>query len=310
MPDQNGKPTEAEVMTGFNPVRDLAAEDAAVVEQADAEGAGDSSTENAGKPAEASTETPATPAEVEITLDGRRLKAPKEIADAFTREINRRDGTRGAELQTLRERLARLEGAASATSTKEPDPNTPPEPPVPNPDLQIENPAEYQKQVFDRIRWEQEQKLQAVARQYEEAETQREQEEARRAAWAAHCDAFYSKPENEVLRGNKDIVDLVLDANRERLANLSVEEGFTELGRLARERLSAITGAAPELKKRRAAKPPVLEGSTRTTAAVVPEREESKGPQSLTAALKERRRAAADAFAKGGSGRPAAPARG
>src|SRR5439155_181007 len=128
--------------------------------------------------------TPETeaPAEVSITLDGRSLKAPRDIAEAFTREINRRDGTRGAELQTLRERLARLEGAATKTATPIGS-DGPAEPAIPDPELQIENPAEYQKQVFARIRFEQEQKITGLANAYEAAETAKEADTARRAAW-------------------------------------------------------------------------------------------------------------------------------
>jgi len=104
-----------------------------------------------------------------------------------------------------------------------------------------------------------------------------------------------------VLVGNEDIVDAVLEKNRAQLATLSVEDGFTELGRLAKGRLARVTGQAPEIKGRTTPKPPNLEGSSRRSAAVRPPVEKDEGPRSLSQALKDRRRAAASAFSKGGS---------
>jgi hypothetical protein len=301
MPVEQKTLTDADVMTGFNPAYGVSAEEIAAGEgDAPVEGATDDQPEGTEKP---ETETP--PAEVEIKLDGKTLKAPRDIAEAFTREINRRDGTRGAELQQLRERLARVEGATAATATPiEKKEEAQAGPPLPNPELQIENPAEYQKQMLEHIEHKQKVQLEAVARQYEEAEAIKARESERKAAWEQHCDAFYSKPENKVLRENRDIVDLVLAQNKDVLAPLSVEDGFAELARLAKERLARVTGTAPE-QRARAQKPLNLEGSTRRASAVSPEGKDS-GPTSLTSALKERRRLAAEAFNKGSSGRPAA----
>lgn len=300
MPDEK-KLTDADVMTGFNPAYGVSAEE---LEARAATEAAEGSDSGEGAPAP-ETEEAASPAapEVEVRLDGRTFKAPKEIADAFTREINRRDGTRGAELQTLRERLAAVE--ARTTKPAEPENSGPPEPPVPNPELQIEDPAKYQEQLVSRIRWEQEQKVQGLTRQYEEAEAARERETARRAAWSAHCDAFYSKPENAILRQNQDIVDLVLKKNAEQLAPLGVEEGFAELGRLAKERLAKVTGQAPEIKARTNPKPPVLEGSGARKPIARPAGGDD-GPKSLSQALKDRRRAASEAFTKSQSRQSAA----
>jgi len=289
------KLTDADVMTGFNPDRAVTAEEIEA-QQAEGKSVTPEPEGSSGEPG-----APTAPEESEVTLDGRRLKAPRELADAFTREINRRDGTRGAELQMLRERLARLEGAASATATPS-TPDAPPEPVVPDPDLQIENPAEYQKQMLAFIEHQQTKRTQALATRYEEAEAVKEQETARRAAWAAHCDKFYSSPDNEVLRDNKDIVDLVLEKNKELLAPLSVEDGFKELSRLAKERLAKVTGVAPKLRAQ-AQKPPTLEGSARRDSAAAPQAKD-EGPGSMTQALKARRLAAAGSFAKGGSGSP------
>ena len=293
MPDEKKKLTDADVMTGYNPSRDLSAEDAET-QQDDVETV-------EGAAPEGTTEVPT---EVEVNLDGRRLKAPREIAEAFTREINRRDGTRGAELQTLRERLARLEGAAT-TATRTAEGEKPPEgPQVPDPELQIENPAEYQRQLLAFVSHSQETRTQILANAFEAAETAKEQETTRRAAWAAHCDEFYTRPENKSLVGNKDIVDLVLEQHKAALAPLSVEDGFVELGRLARDRIAQLTGVAPDLKARRTPKPPVLEGSSRRESAVTPPTPGGEGPSSLTQVLKDRRKAAAAGFGKGGSGAP------
>lgn len=302
MPAPEKKLTDADVMTGFNPAYGVSAEEIEAnggdvpVEDAAAEGTGET------PPAESSSASPAAD-QVEVRLDGRTFKAPKEIAEAFTREINRRDGTRGAELQTLRQRVATLETSVHPGAKDEKDPN---EPPIPNPELQIEDPAKHQEQILARIRWEQEQKVTGLTKQYEEAEAAKQQETARRAAWQAHVDAFYSKPENAVLRDNKDIVDMVLDKHRAELNDLSVEEGFERLSQLSKERLAKATGAAPALKAK-AKTPPNLEGSA-TRVAPASQREQDSGPKSLSQAMKERRQKAAAAFT-GGGGRPAAPAR-
>src|SRR6266446_4650264 len=98
------KLTDADVMTGFNPDRSLSAEDiVAQQEGAPAEGTAPECHADPGE--DQAPPADEAPSEREVTLDGRRFKASRDIADAFTREINRRDGTRGAELQTLRDRL-------------------------------------------------------------------------------------------------------------------------------------------------------------------------------------------------------------
>jgi hypothetical protein len=307
MATETKKLTDADLMTGFNPAFGVTAEeieaqqDGEVVETASPEGEATEKEEGDG------SAPPADSGDVEVRLDGKAVRTSKEVADAFTREINRRDGTRGAELQQLRERLAHLEGARSATTTAS-GPTKEPEPQVPDPELQIENPAEYQKQLVAYITHQQEKRTEALATQYEQDQAAKEQESARRSAWSNHVDTFYNRPENAVLRENKDIVDLVMAQHREDLAPLSVEDGFKELGRLAKERLSKLTGSAPELKARNTPKPPILEGSARRGTPARPAAE-SDGPRSLTEALKERRKAAAASFGKGGSGRPGAPAR-
>jgi hypothetical protein len=299
------KLTDADLMTGFNPAYGVSAEE--IEAQGDAEGsvegaeAAEPTTDTSGDDAEgASLAPPEGGADmVEVRLDGRALKAPKDIAEAFTREINRRDGTRGAEMQQLRERLAHLEGRVTATPAGDKEPETP-EPQLPDPDLAIENKDEYNRQLDSYIAHQQEKRLSALARQQDEATAAQRAEAERVSAWNAHCDAFYSRPENKVLVGNEDIVDAVLEKNRAKLATLPVEDGFAELGRLAKERLARVTGQAPEVKARTTPKPPNLEGSSRRSAAVRPAAKD-EGPQSLTQALKDRRRAAASAFNKGGS---------
>lgn len=306
MAKETKQTTDADIMTGFNPAFGVSAEDI----EARQDGEGVETPEPEGEPtdkADGDGTPPAASEEVEVRLDGRTLKAPKDIADAFTREINRRDGTRGAELQQLRERLAHLEGARSATATANVPAETP-EPQVPDAELQIENPAEYQKQLVAYITHQQEKRTQALVAQYEQTEAAKAQEAARRSAWAGHVESFYSNPDNAVLRDNKDIVDLVLEQHRADLADLSVEDGFKELGRLAKDRLAKLTGVAPEIRARKAQQPPTLEGSGRRTAAARPAAE-PEGPRSLTQALKERRKSLAASFVKGGSGRPGAPAR-
>lgn len=289
------KLTDADVMTGFNPAFGVSAEEVEA-RQDDAESIDGAAPEgDGGSASETETQDASAAPEVEVRLDGRTFKAPKDIAEAFTREINRRDGTRGAELQELRQRLANVE-ARSTTAPTKPESDAPTAPPVPDPELQIENPAEYQKQLLAHVRYEQEQKALALAKQYDEAEAAKDRENARRAAWEKHVSAFYSKPENAVLRDNQDIVDLVMEQNKEVLAPLSVEDGFKELSRLAKERLARVTGQAPEVKARTTPRPPVLEGSARRDAARAPRSEKDTGPQSLSAAIRERRKAAAAAF--------------
>jgi|SRR6267378_823178 len=292
------KLTDADVMTGFNPDRSKSAED--IDAQQDTAPAEGDAPEGEGDPGERQEVSDETPPEREVTLDGRRFKASRDIADAFTREINRRDGTRGAELQTLRDRLAHLEGrlAERATQPKEPEAAQGPQPP--NEDLWIENPGEAQKQLLAHIAYNDEQKQLALNQELETEQASRDQEAARRAAWASQCDAFYAQSENKVLRGNEDIVDLVLKQNAKYLAPLSVDEGWSELSRLAKERLAKVTGAAPEIRAR-TPRPPVLEGSARRDVGAS-NPPEVKGPRSLTDALKARRRTAAEAFVKGGAG--------
>lgn len=290
--------TDADVMTGFNPDYHASAADleARQDEGADAitpgpegEGGDTANTER--------SDAPAAPAERSVTLDGKTYKAPAEIADAFTREINRRDGTRGAEMQTLRERLARLEGA---NTTAQPDAKKDEGPPLPDPELQIENPAAYQEQLLARINYQQDQRDRRLAAEYETAEAGKEREKERRAAWENHVEAFYNDPDNAVLKDNRDIVDKVLEQNAAALAPLDVAEGFKELGRLSKERLARITGQAPAIRARTTPKPANLEGSSRRDVAAAGDRAgKDTGPKSLTAALKERRRAAAASFAKG-----------
>lgn len=288
--------SDADIMTGFNPAYGVTAEE---IEARQDDVATDGAPE--GEATERS-DASAAPTDRDVTLDGRTFKAPRDLADAFTREINRRDGTRGAEIQTLRERLAHLEGRASAQAPGEVKEEGPP---LPDPELQIENPAEYQKQLLAHVEWKQEQKTGALASQYEAAEAQKERESSRRSAWQTHVDAFYARPENAVLRENKDIVDLVFQQNAAQLAPLSVEDGFKELSRLAQERLSRVTGSAPEIKAR-TQRPPTLEGSSRRGVAA-PTGGAPDGPMSLTAVLKERRREAAKNFNRGGKG-PQQPA--
>jgi hypothetical protein len=298
------KLTDADVMTGFNPAYQVPAEELEAQQES-----GEPSTETSeGEGTAPETERTSTPTveEREVVLDGRAFKAPREIADAFTREINRRDGTRGAELQTLRERLARLEGAT--TKPVEGGGTQDDSPQMPDPEMAIENPAEYQRQLVAHIDYKQTLRVEALARQNEEAEAAKGQESARRDAWQKHVDSFYSQPENKLLLENKDIVDLVLEQNRDRLAPLSVEEGFKELSKLAKDRLARVTGQAPEIKGRTTPRPAVLEGGGRRGPAALPAVEKT-GPASLTQALKERRRAANEAFAKGSAVPRPAPSR-
>lgn len=289
---------DADIMTGFAPVWNKPAED----NDPDAETTQGAEDDEAGEGEGASTAlaTSEAPAEVEVQLDGRRIRVGKDIADAFTREINRRDGTRGAELQGLRERLAHLEGATIAAKTQ-PDAEARQTPQVPNPELQIENPEEYQRQLLEFINFNQEARANGLARQYEEAEAAKSAEAARRTAWSAHVKSFYSLPENTMLRDKRDIVDLVLQQNRANLAPLSVESGFAELGRLAKAKLAMLTGTSPEARARTTPKPPVLEGSTRRDGASRPAAAKDEGPRSLTQALKDRRKMVAESFRKGAS---------
>lgn len=304
MPDSNGKLTDADVMTGFNPAFEQTAE--AIEAQQDKGSTVTPGPEGQATPGGDTSQGDASaPTEREVLLDGRSYKAPKDIADAFTREINRRDGTHGAELQSMRERVARLEGRAEG-STAQPDGAKKDEgPPEPDPELMIENPAEYQRQLKAHLAFERQQDIAGLSTRYEEAEAQKEQETARRAAWKSHVDSFYAKPENKVLIGNEDIVDLMLQKHAAELAPLSVEDGFARLSELAKSRLGRVTGSAPEIKGRLTPKPPTLEGSSRRGAAASPAAKD-EGPQSLSAALKERRRQAAAEFAKGGTPRAAA----
>jgi len=110
MPVEPKTVTDADVMTGYNPAYGVTAEeiekgaegDAGTVPGAEAE------------PEKVGVEAANAPTLVEVELDGRKFKTPKETAEAFNRALSRaRDttaGTRGSELQSLRERLARVEG--------------------------------------------------------------------------------------------------------------------------------------------------------------------------------------------------------
>lgn len=296
------KLTDADLMTGFNPAMTKTAEeieaearqeDGSADEAASPEGA-----ESATQDSQVDGGAASTAAETrDVTLDGRTFKAPKDIADAFTREINRRDGTRGAEMQQLRERLAKIEGAQAAKPVDAE--GTEQGPPVPNPDLMIEDPKTYQDQLTARIRWEQEQVIESRAKQFEQGQAARDQEAARVSAWNTHVETFYAKDENTVLRENRDIVDMVLAQHREELAPLSVEEGFTRLGELARDRVAKLTGQAPEIRARKTPKPAVLEGGGRRNATTPAPAKKDEGPTTLSQAVNERRAKARQSFMRG-----------
>jgi BMFP domain-containing protein YqiC len=287
-------------MTGFNPAFSVSAEeieaqsrqdDGAADEAAAPEGTGEESPKvDDGDAASTAAGTR------DVTLDGRTFKAPKDIADAFTREINRRDGTRGAELQQLRERLARLEGQLAARPKD--DEGADQGPPIPDPDLQIEDPKKHQEMILTRVRWEQQQLVEAKAAGFEKDLAAQNQEKERVSNWNTHVEKFYAKDENKVLRENRDIVDMVLAKHREELAPLSVEEGFQRLGELARDRVAQVTGQAPEIRARRTPKPPVLEGSARRGAVEAPAKKD-EGPKSLSEAVNARRAAAKQSFLRG-----------
>lgn len=301
------KITDADLMTGFNPAFAVSAEEI-VAQQEDGvadEAATPEGTEPGGSKVDGETVASTVADTRDVTLDGRTFKAPKDLAEAFTREINRRDGTRGAETQQLRERLARLEGQAAARP-KEAE-GTDAGPPIPDPnELQIEDPKRYQDMVLARIRWEQEQLVNAKAAEFETRSAAERQEAERVSTWNSHVEKFYAKDENKVLRENRDIVDMVLAKHRDELAPLSVEEGFSRLGELAKDRLARTTGQAPELRARKTPKPPTLEGSARRGVVEAPPKKE-EGPQSLSQAVNERRAAAKRSFTRGST--PTTPAR-
>lgn len=301
------KLTDADIMTGFNPAMTKTAEEIEA-EARQEDGSADEAASPEGAERAAGSEVDggagSTPAETrDVTLDGRTYKAPRDIADAFTREINRRDGTRGAELQSLRERLATVEGRQNAKPVDAK--GTDDGPAIPNPDDMVENPQKYQDELRARITWEQTQVIEAKAKEFETGQAARDQETARNSAWQTHVEKFYAKDENAVLRENRDIVDMLLAQHRDELAPLSVEEGFQKLGDLARDRVAKLTGVAPEIKARKTPKPPTLEGGGRRQAAA-PAEKKAEGPTTLSQAVNERRRIAKSAFQRGTQPTPAA----
>jgi len=299
------KLTDADVMTGFNPDPSQTdeAEDSRAREETSPPS--DSTPEGDREPEVAEGSEEATPpTERDITLDGKTFRTSKDVADAFLREINRRDGTSGSELQKLRERVAFLEGSVRAADRTEKKDEVA-EPSPPDPELEIDNPAEYQRQMIAYTNAMIDRKAQELTARYESERASETREETRRSAWAAHCQKLYSNPDNRVLVGNEDIVDMVLEEHREELAPMSAEEGFARLATLAKERLARLTGVAPEVKAKKTPNPPHLEGSTRRTGSTAPAEKDSTKAYSLTEEIRSRRRAAREAFSKGGSGNPA-----
>jgi len=221
------------------------------------------------------------PTSARINIGGTAFDVPADVADAFRREVNRRDGEHGARLQQLQERLARLEEdrtedsrpAQESAQLQPPDDRLALEDPVEHARKQ----REYNEALVHRTA------LALEQRRYEEAQ-QRQQESQRESAWNSAVQQFYrGHPE---LKGAEDVVDAVWRNNYNTLKDLPVKDGFEELARLSADRLVGLT----EHGKKVASKRVTLEAGSTTRPKAQPKPEEQQAG-SMSAFIRERQRA-------------------
>lgn len=233
--------------------------------------------------------TPQAPQLARINIGGAAFEVPSEVADAFRREVNRRDGEHGARLQQLQERLARLEEDRQPPPQSQPDTLQPPDD-----RLALEDPVEHAR----RLREYNEALVHRTAlaleqRRYEEAQ-QRAAEGQREAAWNSAVQQFYrTHPE---LKGAEDVVDAVWRTNYSNLKDLPVKEGFEELARLSAERLVGLTEHGKKVASKRA----TLESGSTARPKAKPE-PAAEDPGSMSRFIRERQ-----ALRRGGLRMPAA----
>lgn len=225
-----------------------------------------------------------------IVLGGVAYDVPAPLADAFRKERDRIAGQAGSRIQHLERRVAELEDDYE----EEPQVVAPgvnaPDPANLDPASEKYDPAKYHR---DNMAYQQ----YLVAAGLQQVE-QRRLEEQRIAAdqqrqasdWQRHVTAFYQT--NPELRGNEDLVDAVWRNNFPKLKDLPLEEGFSELAKLSKNRLIQLTESGRRTTARRS---PQLETSGSTRAAAASRREPE--PQNdepvhggLSAVIKARQR--------------------
>lgn len=201
---------------------------------------------------------------VEVSVRGRKVKMTQEAAEAhaeFVRQTRERDGRLGGELQQLRERLARTEGAIAATTAGKPAKADELQPPPA--DLAIQDYAEYHRQMLAYNKASMElQKLELVEQynQREEAKVSAARRNQEQTKWAT--DFFAGNPE----LGKPYLRPIVKDVYLEHSAEIDAinesdgaKAAHERLAELSHERLVAIKSEGKQLES--TTKPPRLEGA-------------------------------------------------
>lgn len=194
---------------------------------------------------EAGEESDAAPTEREFSYRGKKVRVDAEtfaLLESLRNEARGTNGRIGAELARTKERLARLEGAASARPSGERSDE--PELRPPDPKLAIQDFAEYQRQDLAYHRAE----MDRLKRDLE-ARYAGDQEQLRRAADAERkntewADRFYSAHDHLDLPIVKPIVSQVYIENKAEIDDIEQSDGTdaaqARLAELADQRLVEV----------------------------------------------------------------------
>lgn len=223
----------------------------------------------------------------EVTIKGKKFTVDPGLAEAledYRRELNERDGKRGSELETLRRQVGDLEAAVRrTTATPKPDATLTPEPvgpKPPDPGLAFVDPPRYQRELLEYMDAAVSAREKKLREDYEQARTQDKAEEQRQKTWQAYVGRFYES--NPDLKGEEDLVDLVWKSHFTELKDLSLDDGFTKLANLTRERMLRYTGKVRTPEE----SPTHLESSG--PRAPAPRRSEDEKPSSLSSIIRAR----------------------
>jgi hypothetical protein len=237
----------------------------------------------------ADDETQDDDGQVEVTIKGRKLQTTPEVAAAikdWRREIRARDGRLGGENAQLRERLARLEGAVEAQQTA-PTTHQMPELKPPPPELLVENPAEWQRQLTTYMAGVQSLDRQELVERYE-TDREQERESARlQAEGVQWAQGFYAEYPEFNKPGVRAIVSNLYTSNEDAiLASGNAEDQYDALAEMTKDTLEESFGARDRSRKSTKNQPPNLEGAS--SPGRKPTKEEPAAPVSLTAATRRR----------------------
>lgn len=237
------------------------------------------------------------PEYVEVSFQGKKFKADPALAAAledYRKEINRRDGTHGSELETLRRQVADLTARVDSNQIVDDEAEEEEEeiaPPDPN--LLVlgdsYDPAKYHQQLMAFTEANIASAERRGEKKYMDAEAQKSAEAKRQSDWKEHVDKFYKK--NEDLAPFQDVVDMVwkTPAVINEIRNLPVDEGFERLAEIARERIFGIAQKAGTMRAK--PKTPHLEGGRPRPQRTEGSEEGEKREGGLSAVIRKKQRA-------------------